>query len=303
MAKIAGMRYLLIIIFFSIAFGLFACGNESNVPTDTIEEGKVDISVDETYKPIIEQQLRVFDSSFPNAHITAYYKPESQCIDDLLKNKARVALVTRELNAQELKYCKENSIVPTTLALVRDAVAVIINPASTDTNLSMEQLTGILTGQYNKKYTVVFDNEGSSTVRFVMDSVLKGQPLGKNVFAAKSNPAVVDYVANNPNAIGFIGMSYITNGDDSSESFLSKIRVVALKDEKSGNFYQPYQGAVAARYYPLSRKLYYINRETWQGLGSGFCNFMTLERGQLIFWYGRMVPLLMQIQVRSAELN
>lgn len=297
------MRFLLILTFFGIALGFAACGNNSNVPSDTIEEGKVDISVDETYKPIIEQQLHVFDSSYPKAHITAHFKPESQCIDDLLKNKARVALVTRELNEQEMKYCKENSIVPSTLSLVRDAVAVIINPASTDTNLSLEQLSGILTGQYPRPYTVVFDNEGSSTVRFVMDSVLKGQPLGKNVFAAKSNPAVVDYVAKNPNAIGFIGMSYITNEDDSAHSFLSKVKVVALKNPQSGKFYQPHQAWVAARYYPLSRYLYYINRETWQGLGSGFCNFMSLERGQLIFWYAGMIPLRMQIQVRQAELN
>lgn len=305
MAKIAGMRFFYIsILFFATVFGLVACEEDYKQPTDTIDSGTVSISVDETYRPIIEQQLKVFDSSYPNAHITANYKPESQCIKDVLEDKARVALVTRELTPEEKKYCEEHAIAPTTLAIARDAVAVIVNPASTDTAMNLTQLTGILTGQSSKKYTVVFDNEGSSTVRFVMDSVLKGQALGKNVYAAKSNPAVVDYVAKNPNAIGFIGLSYISDeNDDTTGSFLSKIKVVALQDPKSGEFNKPYQAYVALRSYPLTRHLYYINRETWQGLGSGFCNFMSLERGQLIFFHSHLFPLRSSIIIRDATIN
>lgn len=304
MAKIAKMRIFNISILFVAVLGLVACEEDYKQPTDTIDSGSVSISVDETYRPIIEQQLKVFDSSYPNAHITANYKPENQCIKDLLEDKARVALVTRELNAEEKKYCEDNFIAPTTLAIARDAVAVIVNPASTDTALSITQLIGIITGQSNKKYTVVFDNEGSSTVRFVTDSILKGQPLGKNVFAAKGNNALVDYVAQNPNAIGFIGLSYISDeGDDSTGSFLSKIKVVAMQDPKTGEFNKPYQAYVALRSYPLTRHLYYINRETWQGLGSGFCNFMSLERGQLIFFHSHLFPLRSNIIIRDATIN
>jgi phosphate transport system substrate-binding protein len=281
-----------------------SCQEDAHVPSDTLTSGKVDISVDETYRPVIEQQLRVFDSSYPDAHITAHYKSESDCIKDLLENKARIALVTRELNAAELKYCEQNQIAPSALAIARDAVAVIVHPSSADTALTVDNLKAILTGQYKTKYTVVVDNEGSSTVRFMTDSILRGAKMGNNIYAAKGNPAVVDYIAKNPQAIGLIGLSYISDDRDSTTgSFLSKIKVVAMQDPKSGEFNKPYQAYVALRTYPLTRHLYYINRETWTGLGSGFANFMAHERGQLIFFHSHLFPLRTNIQIREAAFN
>lgn len=299
------MRILSIaVIIFVCCISFASCGSDPNIPTDTLTSGKVDISVDETYQPIIEQQLRVFDSSYPDAHITAHYKSESDCIKDLLENKARLALVTRDLNAEEKKFCEQNSIAPSSLEIARDAVAVIINPASNDTAMTVDNLKAIITGQYKNKYTVVVDNEGSSTVRFITDSILRGQKLGNNVFAAKGNPAVVDYVAKNPNAIGFIGLPYVSDDRDSTTgSFLAKIKVVALQDPKSGEYNKPYQAYVALRTYPLTRHLYYINRETWTGLGSGFANFMAHERGQLIFFHSHLFPIRTNIQIREASIN
>lgn len=305
MVKIALMRILFFpIVSFAFCMVMASCGNGSNVPTDTLTTGKVDISVDETYQPIIEQQLKVFDSSYPDAHITAHYKSESDCIKDLLENKARLALVTRPLNAAELKFCEEHSIAPSSLDIARDAVAIIVNPASADTLLTTDNLKAILTGQYKNKYTVVVDNEGSSTFRFLTDSILRGTAIGKNIYAAKSNPAVVDYVANNPSAIGLIGLPYISDDLDSTTgSFLSKIKVVAMQDPKSGEFNKPYQAYVALRTYPFTRHLYYINRETWSGLGSGFANFMAHERGQLIFFHAHLFPIRIPVQVREAAFN
>ena len=80
---------------------LSACGSNENAPTDTLSSGEITISVDETYRPIIEQQLKVFDSSYPKAHITAQYKPESQCIQDFMEGKAKLILVTRDLLKEE----------------------------------------------------------------------------------------------------------------------------------------------------------------------------------------------------------
>jgi phosphate transport system substrate-binding protein len=282
-----------------------ACSEEKRpVHTDTLATGKIDISADETYRPVIEQQLAVFDSSYPESHITAHYKPEAECIRDLLEDRARVILVTRELNATEQKYCEEHAIAPSSLAIARDAIAVVVHPSSPDSLLSMDQLRGILTGQYNKKYTVVFDNQGSSTVRFAEDSILRGAKLGANVFAAKGNAAVVDYVAQNPQAIGLIGLSYVSDTSDrATGSFLTKVKVVAVQNDSTREFLKPYMAYVALRSYPLTRNLFYISRDTWQGLGTGFSNFLSHERGQLIFYHGHLFPLRFTVTIREASLN
>src|SRR6188768_3060521 len=77
-------RRAILSIFAASCITLSACGGDTNAPTDTPNSGTVTISVDETYKPVIEQQLQVFDSSFPDAHINVQYKSEADCIKDYL---------------------------------------------------------------------------------------------------------------------------------------------------------------------------------------------------------------------------
>jgi phosphate transport system substrate-binding protein len=264
----------------------------------------VDISVDETYRPIIEEQIKVFESSYKDAKINAHYKPESECIKDLFENKAHLILVTRDLSKIEKQLCEQKQIVPTTLPIARDAVAVIVNPSSPDSLLNVAEIKGILTGVYKKKYTVVVDNEGSSTVRYILDSLLPGKQLGANVYAAKGNAAVVDYVAANPDAIGFIGFSYVNDPTDSTtQSFLKKVKVASLYHDTAQLFYPPLQAFIAAKLYPLTRAFYYINRETYSGLGSGFANFLAGNRGQLIFKQAFFLPLRANIVIRDVNVN
>jgi len=283
-----------------------ACGDEKkDGPTDTLGKGKVDISVDETYRPVIEQQLKVFDSSYPEAKVTAHYKAEAECFKDLFAGKARIILVTRQLSKEEVAYCEQQKIVTFSLELARDAVAVILPPGSSDTMFNVAQIKAILTGTYNKKYTVVFDNQSSSTVRYITDSLLAGQKLGANVFAANGNDSVVAYVEKNPNAIGFVGLSYVGNdeGTTGDNEFISNVKIAAIWNDKNQEAYKPYQSYIAQRFYPFSRNLYYINRETHAGLGTGFANFLARERGQLIFAHSHLFPLRMNIIIRDAAIK
>ena len=284
---------------------LFAsCQNDVKEPTDTLSSGKMVISVDETYKPIIEEQLRVFDSSYPNADITVHYKPETECIKDFMNDSVKLILITRELSADEKTVLGNKKVVPTSLAIAKDAMALIVNNSNEDSVLSIDQLKGILTGQYNKKYTVVFDNQGSSTLRYVMDSIIPGEKLGANVFAAKGNDSVIAYVQNNPNAIGFLGVSAVSDySDPEGLAFINTVKVVSVLNRKSLKPYRPYQAYIAPNDYPLTRNLYFIHRQTYPGIAVGLANFLGKERGQLIFKQARLFPLRMNIIFRSAEIN
>jgi len=294
-------------IMFCAGLAIFtaSCGEDKvKEPTDTLSSGTIDISVDETYKPIVEQQMRVFDSSFPDAHVNVHYKPESECIKDFLNDKAKLILVTRELSTDEKKMLEDKKVVPTSLAVAKDAVAVIFNNASADTVLSKSQLKGILTGVYKNKYTVVFDNQGSSTLRYVTDSLIPGQQLGANVFAAKGNDSVIKYVANNPNAIGLVGVSYVSDyNDPEALAFIKDVKIAAIVHDSLQKEYKPYQAYIAPNWYPLTRNLYFIHRETYPGLATGLANFLSKERGQLIFKQARMFPLRSNIIFREAQIN
>ena len=296
------LRHLLFYIFVSIV--IFSCDDKPKHP-DTLSKGIIDISADESYQPIIEEQLKVFDSSYPEANITIHYKPEAECFKDYFDNKARIILVTRDLTKAEKDLCEQKKIFPSSEALAGDGIAVIVNNAAIDTQLDINAMKGILTGVYKKKYTVVFDNQASSTVRYITDSLLKGDKLGANVFAAKGSKEVIDYVSKNPEAFGFTGMSYVYASEDTSGAgtFINNVKVVAMQNEKDRQFYKPYQAYIALKSYPLTRKLYYINAESYHGLGTGFANFLGSYRGQLVFLHAHFFPLKEQITVREAKIN
>ncbi|RYY59497.1 MAG: phosphate ABC transporter substrate-binding protein, PhoT family, partial [Chitinophagaceae bacterium] len=129
--------------------------------------------------------------------------------------------------------------------------------------------------------------------------------LGANVTAAEGSEAVIDYVAKNPDAIGFLGVSWVGNSQDSTQlSYLSRVKVASLEDARSsGKFVTPAQYNIYFRRYPLLRDLVCILKERHNGLGHGFYNYLTTQSGQLIFNRAFLMPALMNFQIRQAEVS
>ena len=294
----------LAIILLALVFVTSGCEQEKAKHTDTVTSGHLDIVVDESYKPIIEEHLKVFDSSFPKSEINAVYKPEAECIKSFLNDTTKFILITRELNKDEKQILATKKRVTKSMAIAKDAVAIILNNSSDADYFSIDELKGILTGEYKKPYTVVFDNQGSSTLRYMVDSLIPGEELRKDIYAAKGNDSVIKYVANNPNAIGFIGVSNVSDyTDPEGLAFIKNVKVAGIYNDSLDKVYKPYQAYIAADYYPLTRKLYYIHKETYRGLGTGFAMFLSKQRGQLIFKQARLFPTKVNIIFRQAEVN
>ena len=289
-----------------------SCGSKPTI-TDTLSSGTIDISADEAYRPVLDAEKKVFDSCYPDAKITIHFKTEAECIKDLFDNKARIVLVSRDLSKDEKAACEQRQIYATSRALAIDAVAVIVNNAAPDSEMGMNMLKGILTGVYKNKYSVVFDNKNSGMAGYITDSVLQGEKPGNNVFAVAGDSAVVDYVSKKKDALGFVGLGYVCAPEDSSNTgtFITNVRVVALQNAENTGidnstlhpFNKPYQSIIARRAYPLSRKLFYISRESYPGLGTGFANFLAREQGQLVFAHAHLFPLCMNIVIREAAIE
>ncbi len=295
---------------FSLTIIIFSGCQDANTRTDldNNESGTIHISVDESFKPVIDSQIQVFEALNPRARIIAEYKPEAECFKDLIKDSTRMIIVTRGLTPEEEKFYKDSlSYSPTWSKVANDAVTVIVNNNASDSLFSMDELRGILEGSTGDKQVAVFDGlSATSTVRYAIDSILKGKTFDpKRVFAEKSSQGVIDYVSQHNNVIGFVGVSWIGNKEDTAQiSFLKSIRIASLEctcPEKS--YVKPYQVNILRHRYPLVRGLYYILKENYNGLGSGFANFLEYEKGQLIFRRAYLAPTKMNFTVREATLN
>lgn len=284
------------------------CGGCASKGTrETPINGTINISVDESFRPVIDSEIKVFESSFPNAKIIPHYKAEAQCLRDLATDSTRMVIVTRGLTVEEEKFYNDSfHIEPTFGILAYDAIAVIVNKASKESIFEIKDLQDMLNGTDVKHQPVMDGVTATSTVRFAIDSILRGQPLGKNVTAAKSSEDVINYVAAHPQAVGFVGVSWIGDlGDTTHTSFLSKVNIASLRCTSCGGetYVKPYQANIALKRYPLVRSLYYILKENWSGVGNNFTNFLQYERGQLIFYKAYLYPGNMAFQIRDAQIH
>lgn len=284
------------------------CGNGNKIPVETATSGTIHISVDESFKPVIDSQLKVFESSYPDARILVEYKPEAACLRDLAKDSTRMVIITRGLSLKEESFYRDSLQRPAISGILAfDAVALIVNSHSKDTTITMPEVQALLEGNDKKNRRAVMDGlSATSTVRFAMDSILRGKPLGKNVEAANSSPEVINYVASHDDAVGFIGVSWIGDEEDSVQlSFLQKVKVVAVECAACAEkpFVQPFQANIVLRRYPMVRGLYYILKENYSGIGNNFVNFLQNERGQLIFRRSYLVPARMTFNIRDVQMR
>ena len=278
-----------------------------NAIQDNTEEGTIRISVDESFKPVIEEQLKVHQSSFPKANIIASYKSEADCFRDLQNDSTRMIIVARGLDEKEEAFYQSNlSYHPQYAELAYDAVALIVNNNAADSIFTFQDVKDILSGKH--KITAVMDGKSAtSTVRYLKDSVLKGGNFGDNVVAANSSKEVIEIVTSRTDVIGFVGMSWIGDTyDEEQQAYLKKIRLARVECTaclEKGIFAKPSQSTITYGQYPLARPLFYVLKENHAGLGTGFMNFMSLERGQLIFRRSFLAPAKITFHKRQGSIK
>ena len=274
---------------------------------DHSRKGTLHVSADESFKPVIDEQVKVYEANHPGTKIIVQYKYEAECLKDLLIDSIRMVIVTRRFNDDEKEFIVDSMRKsPKAMTVARDAIAVIVNPQAPDSLFTMTEIRQILTGKFKKNLIPVFDGvKATSTVRFVIDSVLRGDSLTPKAMAARSSEGVIDYVAKNPGVIGFIGISWIGNPEDTSQlSFLKKVRVAAIESTDIPEAYvKAYQANIYIKRYPMVRDLNYILKENYKGLGTAFANFMSGEIGQMIFRRAYLAPAQKNFGIRPVRLN
>jgi phosphate transport system substrate-binding protein len=296
-----------VMTFLLIMAGCQSFNEQKNELPDHADKGTINVSADESFQPIIDEMVKVYESNHPGTKINVHYKTEADCIQDLATDSVRMIIVTRGFSQDEKEFLLDSmKVSPERMIVARDAIAVIVNPTSPDSLFTMPELRQVLKGSFSRTLIPVFDGvKATSTVRFIIDSVLKGDSLTPKAVAARTSVGVIDYVAKTPNAIGFIGVSWIGNREDTAQlSFLKKVRIASIEStDKPGAYVKPYQANIYTRRYPVVRDLVYILKENYKGLGHGFAGFMSGEIGQLIFRRAYLVPAKKSFGVRPIRLN
>ncbi|MEK7258080.1 MAG: substrate-binding domain-containing protein [Bacteroidota bacterium] len=280
---------------------LLGCAGE---PVESPTAGSVRIAADETLFPMTDALEGGFEHTYKNASVEISYLPEAAAFRQLLADSVRFIVAARQLSPQEIAHFEKEKRVPRTSKIATDAIALVVHPSNPDSQLTCQEALKIFSGEIarweklNPKNAggdirLVFDNSGSSTVGYVLKKSGLASPPA-NSYALKTNEAVVEYVAQNPGALGIIGYNWASDYDDPlARKLRSQAKIAAVspcEGDSTGQFYKPFADNLLRGLYPFSREVFVINVEGKSGLASGFAAYIAGEIGQRIILKAGILP-------------
>lgn len=293
-------------VLFLAILHLWACNN-TQTNSNWLNEDDVVLAIDETFAPIMDEEAQAFGLRYVEATMKPRYVSEDSAMQMLMDDSVQMAIVTRELTEKEKSFFKAQHRSVLQAVIAKDAFALIVAAGSADTLFTLDDLRGIVSGKITRweqiakshrtgELRLVFDKSGSSTVRFMRDSLNNGQPLAGHIFAQGSSEAVIEAVKKAPGVIGVVGVDWLRAQADSTLKNFKGLgyevaRVSRHADERS-DFHQPYQYYIATGAYPLVRQVYAINTDPRsKSMLKNFYFFLKGENGQRIICNGsQMLP-------------
>ena len=316
----------IILISVFVTLSTISCGE---VKRGEYAKGSATIFCDDGFRNILNEEIEVFEFTYPGSSIIPFFVSEQDAIDTLMADGTQAIIVTRELTKEQKDYIKSKfKRVVRTHCIAVDAVALITNKGNRVNTLSVDEISDILNGKITKwsqlagndttSIKLVFDNAGSSTVSYMRDRFL---PEGKkisdnpNAFAQNDNAQVFDVVKNDPDALGIISVSWL--GDDLSlakkvpveqrnkdyanpndtiaTNLTTEVNVVRVSNPTEiNNFdpvaYKPYQVYINSGEYPLFRKVYMISTASNSTVLHSFYSYVTGFVGQKIISKTGILP-------------
>jgi phosphate transport system substrate-binding protein len=303
-------------------------------------EGSATIFCDDGFKNALEEEIEVFEYSYPKSSIIPFYVSEQEAIDTLMCDGTQAIIISQEFTQEQRDYLKKKfKRIVRQHCIAVDAVALITNKENSVKDLSVEEIGKILNGEITKwsqlagndttTIKLVFDNVGSSTVSYMRDRfLLKGKKISDNpnAYAQKNNASVFDIVKKDKDALGIISVSWL--GDDLSNAksipvnqryedysnqndtiatnLTTEVNVMKVSNPTEKNdfdpvAYKPYQVYINSGEYPLVRKIYMISTATKHSVLNSFYTFVTGFVGQKIISQTGILPY--HVNARVVELK
>lgn len=327
------LQYAVIGLSALVGLGAVSCGQ---VKRGEYAKGSGTIFCDDGFKNILDEEIDVFEFSYPGSSIIPFYVSEQEAIDTLLSDGSDAIIVTRELTKDQREYMKTKfKKIVRTHCIAVDAVALIANKDNNVTTLSMQEIGDILNGKITKwsqlagndtaTIKLVFDNAGSSTVSYMREKFLpEGRKMSDNpnAYAQKNNASVFDIVKKDRDALGIISVSWL--GDDLSAArkvpvdkryedyknendtvatnLTTEVSIIKVSNPTQDNefnpvAYKPYQVYINSGEYPLFRKVYMITTAPKSSVVNSFYMFVTGFAGQKIISKTGILPYHMNARV------
>ena len=265
-----------------------AAANETPQSTASANEQSISVKGSDTVLPLAQAEAEEFMNESSEKSISVTGGGSGVGIAALIDGQVDIATASREINDNETQNAKKNGINPVAKTIAYDGITVVVNPANPVSNLTFDQVRNIYNGNISnwkdvggqdKPIVAISRDSSSGTYKDFQTMAMNGDKYRPDVLAQSATGGIVSEVAQNPNAIGYIGFAYL---DKTTK---------ALSLDKGNGSVAPTVETIKSGAYPLSRALLFYTNGEPTGLIKEFTDFVLSEKGQSVVKEVGYIPL------------
>ena len=202
-----------------------------------------------TVGPIGKAFAEHFMRANPGFNVTVSESGSGNGARGIVNSTIDVGMMSRFMREGEFKACADRGVMPVAHVVALDGLPILVHPSNPVSNLTVEQVRAIYSGEIrnwrdvggpNMEIVFVSRDTNSGTYETFNGVVMAGTPIDAGAEYVGSNGAVRQRVQTTPAAIGYAGLGFV---DDTVKA----LRV---------NGVMPSEATIVTGEYPVARALY-----------------------------------------------
>lgn len=276
-------------IFLSMLLGIFlttcigdATSEASSSPGTTSSERNTTYIVNVGSDTMVNLALawaEAFHAIHPDINVSVTGGGSGTGIAALINGTVDIANASRAIKAEELENAEKQDLDPQEYVVAKDAIAVVVHLSNPIDQLTLEQISAIYSGQVDNWSELGGDDRpivrlsretNSGTHVYFLETVIRlGDADNQTLFSPdtllmQSSEGIIVEVGQNPNAIGYDGLGYVTE----------EMKVLAIGTTAEGPFILPSAATVNDGSYPVARDLYMYTPDEPSGMVAEYLDWV-----------------------------
>lgn len=263
------------VLLLAIALATRSCGTSAPVPEQDSSPVMLRLAGSTSMVPLAREFCAAYTYEHPQVTCEVLGVGSDPGLELLRRGQADLAIVSRELDTDEALDTRTGKRLLTAYAIATDAIAVVVNEHNPVREMDSFTLRKLFQGRITDwaqlggvagEVVPVSREEGSATRRVLEEQVMSGFPVSSGAVVMPASQAVVDYVAQHSQAIGYVSLGWVT----------SSVAVVRIDGT------EPSRESLQKGSYGISRPFLFVSLPAASSEATAFVQFARGPRGRAV---------------------
>jgi phosphate transport system substrate-binding protein len=274
-------------LLFTITFLSPACGSTAPQESHTSAIRTIENKGSDTIVNLALAWAEAYQEIHPEVSLSVTGGGSGTGIAALINGTVDIANASRRIKSEEQAEAEANGVTATEFIIARDAIAIIVNHENPVDNLTLQLISDIYSGKINNWSEIGGEDRpivrlsretNSGTHVYFLENVVRlGDAQSETLFSVDtlllpSSEGITAEIRQNPNAIGYDGLGYVTD----------EVKVVAVGTSLDGPFVYPSPETVNSNLYPIARDLYMYTAGEPSGEIKAYLDWILSPQAQVI---------------------